>query len=131
LHALGELSTAIYENNFDKGLFLLMLNKLLLQAGPAVEETLNYVASWANDKRHPDRFKEQLFVLISVLRKFKTHPPEDADIAFVEENPYIIARKLSQWSHDVDVVKSYLMDAPRSRFNNVRQYIMQVNETGE
>ncbi len=126
LTALKELDTRVYHNNFNPDNITLLLNKILLQAEPAVEASLGYVAVWLNSRRYPDRFREQEALLVRILRKYEAQPLENSDLAYVEDKLTRIAWLLKTWGNQDPIVSSWLKKADESRFNNVHQFMASV-----
>ncbi|EOR94545.1 hypothetical protein ADIARSV_2284 [Arcticibacter svalbardensis MN12-7] len=130
-NALRELDDRVYKNVFERDNITLLLNKILLQAEPAVETSLGYMTTWLFYKRNLNRFRDQESLLLRILRKYDAQPLEDADVAYVEEKLIRIAWLLKTWDSHDPIVLSWLEKAEESRYNNVRQFIASVSEGSE
>jgi hypothetical protein len=128
LTALGDLSHGVYANQFDFDHVVLILNKILLQSEPGLEASLSYVASWLTDKRHPERFRNQIPLLERILKKYSAQPLIDCDAAFVEEKLIRLAYLLKKWENKTPVVEEWIKLAEQSRYNNIKQFVSKINQ---
>jgi hypothetical protein len=128
LTALAELSTRIYQGRIEHALVNLIMNKILLQSEPALEAAINYVSVWVASKEEPDRFREHEPILLRILKKYNTYPLEDSDDAFIEEYLVKIARHMQLWGPEDPIINIWLGNARESKFNNVLQFIIQIDD---
>jgi hypothetical protein len=126
--AIRQLDLRVYKSYFEMENVVLLLNKILLQATPAVETSLNYLCSWLYYKRNPNEFRGQEALLLRILKKYETQPLENADLANVEEKMARIAWLLKSWDNKDVVVSRWLEKAAQSRFNNVQQFLTSVSD---
>ncbi|BAU55663.1 SIR2 family protein [Mucilaginibacter gotjawali] len=124
--ALHELDLRVYKDAFENDNVVLVMNKILLQAEPAVEASLGFLTSWLFYKRYPNRFRDQESLLVRILRKYELQPPDGGDVAYIEEKLVRIAWRLHAWQCADPVVNRWLEKAAASRFNNVRQFLASV-----
>jgi hypothetical protein len=125
INALGQLSEKIYQNKVEWNLVNLILNKILLQAEPALEESIYYLSAWVADKRYPQRFRSEQSLLVRILKKYDANPVADFDEAFVEEHLVCIAWRLSNWEIVDPIVRHWLNKGRNSKFNNVLQFVLE------
>ncbi|MDH7464680.1 SIR2 family protein [Chitinophagaceae bacterium 26-R-25] len=124
--ALAQLNKQIYQNKIDSNLINLTLNKVLLQAEPALEESLYYLSAWVADNKCSRRFESEQSLLIRILKKYDANPLTDLDEAFVEENLVRIAWRLNTWEVVDPIVQRWLEKGRNSKFNNVLQFLIEV-----
>jgi hypothetical protein len=122
--ALAEFSSQVENGNINSAAISLVLNKLFLQAPPAIEESLNYLAAWIKDKRHATVFENNHAVIVKILQKFKDSPLAEADIPFVEEMLIRIAYALRNTEPASEIVNEWIAKGIASRYNNIRQWVM-------
>lgn len=120
--ALAEFSSQVAIDGPDPAILNLLLNKVLLQAPPAIEATLKYLAFWIEDEKNAAAFMGNRKLIIGVLKKFKDTPLPDADVAFVQEMLFRIAYQLHNWGLTDQIVTEWISIGEASRFNNVRQW---------
>ncbi|NOQ23809.1 MAG: hypothetical protein GQ564_00465 [Bacteroidales bacterium] len=121
--ALSELSNEIRQgnkNNSNHTELMILLNKVLFQADPAIEASLNYLSTWAFDEKNMRIFKpyEQTFVLI--LKKYNEQELQECDKSFVLEQLIRIAIVLEKWGVQDEIIKIYQEKKINSNFNNIK-----------
>lgn len=127
LAALRELDSMVYLNAFNPEDFVLVLNRILLQAEPGVESSLGYMTIWLYYKDRGDSFRNQQSLLLQILKKYDSQPLEGADRAFVEEKIIRIACKLKEWDIRDPIIDAWLENGTNSKFNNIRQFMSKVD----
>lgn len=123
VNALAQLHERYYEGRFEPSMMELVMNKILLQAEPALEESINYFSVWVHDKNRHDRFKTYHPLLIRILKKYWVDPLPESDEAFVEENLVRIAWQMNRWNISDEVIQKWIEKGTQSKFNNVLQLI--------
>lgn len=121
LWALAELSSDIEKGEFPSDLVQSLLFKLLLQSEPALEATLNYVATWIDDEKNHQLFLPFSKTLIKILEKYEKNPIP-GETPFIEEMLVRIAYALQKMGINDPAVTQWLSYALQCQFNNVRQW---------
>ncbi|MEJ2880438.1 SIR2 family protein [Pedobacter sp. GR22-6] len=120
LSALGEM----YNNGeYHFNLLQLVVNKCVMQAEPALEASISYVAAWLNRSTELLTYIGMKEAVISILRKYWLNPLVDGDVAFVEEKLVLIAYGIQPFDPENEAINWWLESAKTSRFNNVRQLV--------
>jgi hypothetical protein len=121
--ALSEVSDLYHEGLIEIDLIKLILNKVLLQAEPAVEASISYISAWVSKSKDKSGFHGMESSLISILKKFKSQPLPDSDVAFIEEKLANIAFQLDEVAFKDESISWWKNYAERSEFNNIKQLV--------
>lgn len=122
--ALSELSKCIELGNKEEELLLIVLNRILFQMTAGLEACLAYISRWMEDKNNELLFKNCIPLLEQIIVKFKVHPANEADVAFVEEKLLRISFVLKSWGSEHEVVNWWIDKGNSSRYNNIKQFLL-------
>jgi hypothetical protein len=120
--ALEELSEIIYENRKSNSLqfeISTLLNKVLLQSEPKLEECLNYVAVWVKNKKNLDIFKPYSNLLQLILKKYFEQERPEYHKPFVQKQLIEIANSLNEWGASDEFIGKWLEIKKNTWFNNI------------
>ena len=125
--ALSELSIFLYqkkslvEHEFEVAT---LLNKLLLQAPPSLEASLNYLAVWINSDELSGDFRKHANAILSILKmytkKYTKNELEGFDKPFVFQQLIDIAKALDSWKIQNLAVNHWLQVEKETSFNNIK-----------
>lgn len=122
LKALSELSREIAGNSYNPQAISLLLNKLLLRSGPALEAILNYVAVWLEDDEPRSYLCQYMDLLTDILGRFRHDPLPDAETPFINEMIVRIAYHLDKMGAKHENI-SYWLTKGRDTFYNCRLWL--------
>jgi len=123
LNGLDELMEALYRTkDFESYSMHLsaILNKLLLQSGPGLEECLRYISMLAYNFQDVPYIKTLAPILLEVLKSYRNRLPEGGDKSYIFEQLVRIAFVLKKWRISNLTTRYYLKMLQTSRFNNIR-----------
>jgi hypothetical protein len=121
--ALSELSLKIEMGECNTEILRLFLNKLLMQADPCLEASLNYLATWLHDKDNQNFFSEFKPILVEILKQYRRRPLENVNVPYVEEMLVRIADAIFDLAPNEPAVTFWLKKANNSRYIRVRQWL--------
>jgi hypothetical protein len=122
--ALSEVSGLYAKGEVRIDLVNIVLNKCLLQSEPALEATLSYITSWFLDGKEPKGFHGLEPQLVSILKKYKTHPIPESDVSFLEERLIKIAYELQRLGFANEILSWWTDYAMNANYNNIRQLVL-------
>lgn len=125
LRSTVELFNSIYLNentNENNKEFSLLLNKLVVQRQPRLEESLQFTADYLVSFKDTKGFIRDTFILELILNNFIDNPLQKSEKSFIEEQLVKIAMVLESWGNDSDSVKYWIKQKEKSHYNNVRTF---------
>jgi len=122
LKALSELSREIASSSYSAQAISLLLNKLLLRSGPALEASLNYVAVRLEDTEPRSYLQQHVPLLADILGRFRYDPLPDTETPFINEMLVRIAYHLNKMGAEDENI-SYWLTTGKDTFYNCRQWL--------
>ncbi len=119
--ALGELDKIMHEDFREAELPLdILLNKVLLQSGEGLEESLYFLAVWLQESSLKTGLTPFIPKMILILRQYLTHELSEHEKPFVQEQLIMIADTLKDWGAASPHIDKWLKVKKSSYFNNIK-----------
>jgi hypothetical protein len=123
LWALSEVSYRLHNyNEFEdySDCINIVINKLLLKSEPAISECLGTISDWVFDFRNEDHFRTYKSDLEKIIVVYKTEPPANQEVPFLQEKLIKIALVLDIWGTTVKEVHETLLILSSSKYNVIK-----------
>jgi len=122
--ALGDIAARFNHDEVDEAQMVMVLNKVLFQAEPAVESCLGYLIYWVEQEGYRNKsFWGARGLILSVLRKYRFHPLEGTDRSFSDYHLCRIALALQKAEVSDPDLQWWLDRAKSSPFNSIKQLL--------
>lgn len=121
--ALSELSLLIDAkvNTVEVGKCItVLLNKILLQSQPSLEESMNYLSTWIGDDRNKKLFNSYETFILSILEQYYKKDLPSCDKPFVLEQLITIADILKKWGLRHDYIDKWIERKRNYRYLNIK-----------
>lgn len=122
--ALGDLAANFNNKEAEDRHVIMVLNKILFQAEPAVEAALGYMVYWIEvEVESKKEFWNSKEVILSILRKYRYHPLAKTEKTYSDYQLCRIALAFHPYSKPDNDLNWWIEQARNSPYNSIRQLV--------
>lgn len=123
LFSLADLSGTIERGTANEHALRLLMTKVLMQAEPALEASVNYLGAWMVDLQNQRLFGGYAEVLGGIVKRYWESELSELDVPFMKEMLVRIAFGMRRYGMETEYVRKWIEYGETSPYNNVRQWL--------